>query len=152
MSERMFPDCSALAYNQATSLQRPLFAGTHPQGAGERLLDRADAHVAHLRPTKKARVGWLYATRNKAAATFRAALGNQSRRKRIRFDRNGRRPKRTIWTFRTIWTMYLSSQAETVMAPSNTQKHARAPVALTRSAANDIAAVLIKHNPTAPKA
>src|SRR5271168_4591657 len=24
MSERMFPDCSALAYNQVTSLQRPL--------------------------------------------------------------------------------------------------------------------------------
>ena len=38
------------------------------------------------------------------------------------------------------------------MAPSNTQKHARAPVAITRSAANDIAAVLIKHNPAAPKA
>jgi hypothetical protein len=37
------------------------------------------------------------------------------------------------------------------MAPSNTQKHARAPVAITRSAANDIAAVLIKHNPAAPK-
>ena len=38
------------------------------------------------------------------------------------------------------------------MAPSNTQKHARAPFAITRSAANDIAAVLIKHNPAAPKA
>ena len=37
------------------------------------------------------------------------------------------------------------------MAPSNTQKHARAPIAITRSAANDIAAVLIKHNPAAPK-
>ena len=38
------------------------------------------------------------------------------------------------------------------MAPSNIQKHARASVAITRSAANDIAAVLIKHNPAAPKA
>ena len=47
------PIASPVAYNQVTSLQRPLFAVTHPQGAGERLLDRADAHVAHLRPTKK---------------------------------------------------------------------------------------------------
>ena len=44
------------------------------------------------------------------------------------------------------------AQSETVMAPSNTQKHARALFAITRSAANDIAAVLIKHNPAAPQA
>jgi hypothetical protein len=46
--------------------RRRLFAGTHPQGAGERFLDRADAHVAHLRPTKKARVTW---SRSRSART-----------------------------------------------------------------------------------
>ena len=34
--------------------RRRLSPRTHPQGAGERLLDRADADGAHLRPTKKA--------------------------------------------------------------------------------------------------
>ena len=79
--------------------------------------------------------------------TFRAVLGDRLRRKRIRLNPQWCRPKRTIWTFRTVWTMHPSSPAETVMAPSNTQKHARAPVAITRSAVNDIAAVLIQQIP-----